>query len=893
MSIADGILAFSQTRPDWQQDVIRRLFAQAEFSDSDFRSALAMLKTQYGLPQETAPTPIPFSAADFPQQSPGAPPVILNSLGHLLNTNRLATGQVLNFGISGLTVIYGDNGSGKSGYCRILKKLCHVREGGEEDVRGNAFDPSSVGTRPEATVRFTVGTTEPTEVRWKDGDGRPPEALSRVSVFDAKTVSLYADQQNRIEFLPAGLDVMTRLGGVCEKLSHVLDAERTKLEERIAIPLPSVPTDTEASALISRLVKSTLPQDLPTKAVLEATCAWLDEDALALQEAERRLVEDPEAQARKLRNIVQSLDNIQQTLDAATARVDRQAAEKCRRAWEEAKAAREAARLAAAQARAGDLLVGFGSNAWRLLFRYAKDYSELTYPNEPFPVTRDGARCVLCQQLLGQDAIARFKTFDEYVQGAAEAHAAHEERTRDDAKNAVERLMLGPRSDVEATIDSVIGEDPEANALKEQIVAYVDTLTLSRSAILTAFASGQWEQVPILPQDPAPELVAARTRLEAKAVSYDAMRSPLARKQLEEKVRDFRARKTLSASLPALLKRREDLDLLSRVVACKTDCDTTTISRKNTDLRKQYLTAGFESRLTDEIRHLELDHLPFKIHDRSDHGASYMGVGLETAVRVRNKEILSDGEFRALAIGCFLAEVNGIANHNGIIIDDPVSSLDCQRTRRVARRLTAEARKGLQVIVFTHDLVFYHELRLAAAEENVPIVCHWIRRTPELGFGTVFNNEEPWQAKNVRERLGGLEHKLAVLRKVLPSAGDIYRDKVKDFYSDLRETWERLVEELLLNDVVGRFQRDVATKSLKGVLVSDEDYRLVFFGMKRASEYSGHDRPLAAGSNLPGHDEIAADLHKIRAYASELKERNRKLEKERKKLEEAPVGKTA
>ena len=168
-------------------------------------------------------------------------------------------------------------------------------------------------------------------------------------------------------------------------------------------------------------------------------------------------------------------------------------------------------------------------------------------------------------------------------------------------------------------------------------------------------------------------------------------------------------------------------------------------------------------------------------------------------------------------------------NHSGIIIDDPVSSLDCQRTRHVARRLVAEARNGRQVVIFTHDLVFYHELRFVAAEENVPTICHWIRRSPELGFGTVFNNEEPWQAKNVKERLGELERKLAVLRKVPQSIGDGYRDKVKDLYSDLRETWERLVEELLLNDVVGRFQRDVATKSLKGVLVSDEDYRHVFW----------------------------------------------------------------
>jgi energy-coupling factor transporter ATP-binding protein EcfA2 len=889
MSIADDILAFSQTRPGWQKDVIRRLFTQVDFTDSDLKSALAMLKGQYGLNKGTPPTSVPLSASHLPQQTPGAPAVTLNSLGNLVNTDRLATGQVLNFGIKGLTVIYGDNGSGKSGYCRILKKLCHVREGGKEEIRGNAFELSSIGTLPEATVRFTVGNAEPTELRWKGGDGAPG-VLSRISVFDAKTVSLYADQQNRIEFLPAGLDVITGLGEVCEKLAALLESERIKLEQRIANPLPTVPGDTDAAALLARLHKGTLPQDIPTKEVVTAACVWSEADETALRQAEQRLVEDPAALARKFRNLIQTITTIEHDFQAQTMVLGGQAIERYREANEAAKTARDAAKLAAAQAKGADLLSGFGSNSWRLLFRYAKEYSAEAYPNEQFPLTRDGARCVLCQQMLGPEAIARFKNFDEYVQSTAEAHATHEERSRDDLRNSVARLQLRLRSDIQALMTSIVGEDPEADILRDQVLTYADALTHARETILNAFTSGAWGQVPIPPQ--SPEFVSTRARLESKAASYDSMSSPEARRQLEAKAKNLRARKTLSTSLHTLIERRVDLDTLSRLIACKGACDTNAISRKNTELRKQYLTAAFESRLTNEIRQLELDYLPFKVHERSNRGASYIGVGLETAVKVRNKEILSDGEFRALAIGCFLAEVNGIANHSGIIIDDPVSSLDCQRTRHVARRLTAEARNGRQVIVFTHDLVFYHELRLAAAEERVPIVCHWIRRTPELGFGTVFNNEEPWQAKRVKERLGGLERKLGALRKVSRSAGDAYRDKVKDFYSDLRETWERLVEELLLNDVVGRFQRDVATKSLKGVIVSDEDYRHVFFGMKRASEYSGHDRPLASGSFLPGPDEIAADLDKIKAYASELKNRKAKLEDERRELEKAPVGRT-
>ena len=82
--------------------------------------------------------------------------------------------------------------------------------------------------------------------------------------------------------------------------------------------------------------------------------------------------------------------------------------------------------------------------------------------------------------------------------------------------------------------------------------------------------------------------------------------------------------------------------------------------------------------------------------------------------------------------------------------------------------------------------------------------------------------------KKVRERLPILD----VMVNSLPDQGACppaeYRAKDEEFYSKLRETWERVVEECLLNDVVGRFQPGVATQSLKGVEVTDADYAKIF-----------------------------------------------------------------
>jgi hypothetical protein len=78
------------------------------------------------------------------------------------------------------------------------------------------------------------------------------------------------------------------------------------------------------------------------------------------------------------------------------------------------------------------------------------------------------------------------------------------------------------------------------------------------------------------------------------------------------------------------------------------------------------------------------------------------------------------------------------------------------------------------------------------------------------------------------------------------------------------------------------------TQSLKGAQVDDEDYRRIFFGMKRASEFSGHDKSRARQLSQPDPDEIKRDLDELRSYAKQLKTRNNSLQEIRRALEKPP-----
>jgi hypothetical protein len=181
-----------------------------------------------------------------------------------------------------------------------------------------------------------------------------------------------------------------------------------------------------------------------------------------------------------------------------------------------------------------------------------------------------------------------------------------------------------------------------------------------------------------------------------------------------------------------------------------------------TSLRRELVTVDLEKRIMSEIETLDLTHLPFRVSDRSANGQSFFSVGLKTPIGVANEKVLSEGEQRALALACFLGELGADTRKHGLVIDDPVSSLDHMRIRRVAHRVVAEAAKGKQIIVFTHNLLFYNEVAEAAAQSSpqIPVAKRIITKSAAAGFGLISEADEPWIAQKVNDRIARLRERL-------------------------------------------------------------------------------------------------------------------------------------
>ena len=114
------ILSWSVECPKWQQDTLRRLCSGRELDENNIRELASLCRGNgqgYNAP----------AAATHQVSRKSAKVVKIKAIHGVENVNALQSGQRLTFCKEGLTVVYGDNGSGKSGYVRILKNACRSR----------------------------------------------------------------------------------------------------------------------------------------------------------------------------------------------------------------------------------------------------------------------------------------------------------------------------------------------------------------------------------------------------------------------------------------------------------------------------------------------------------------------------------------------------------------------------------------------------------------------------------------------------------------------------------------------------------------------------------------------------------------------------------------------
>ena len=862
-SVFEMILAWSASRPAWQQDALRRIVTSGALDAAGVAEMVQLCKKGCGA-SDVVLVARPLEASHLPASATASSSVAITSITSVSGVNRLSPGQTLAFAPTGITVVYGDNGVGKSGYSRILKRACRARF--PEDILPNAFDPQAV-KGASATIGYSLAGVAATAITWTDADD-PSPPLSAISVFDRECGRVHVRDKNEVAFRPFGLDVPDDLAALCIAVKEALTTEQEALKaaQDSVFVTPTFNPTTAVGKILSALGPKT---DLSP---LETLAAISEEEAARLIRLRSDLARDPAIASSEQRLFAQALTRMANELAAALTSFSDTGLSDVIALGEAARRARAAARLAAETAFTDTTLPDVGGESWKLLWEAARRYSaESAYPAHAFPCVEPDSACVLCQQPLGAAAGERMKTFETFVR-------ADVEQTAHSAEEAFEAAILEFSSKSVAMPGQNLRRQLKLTRpeLARDILRATATARLRRNLALRAAKGETVSALPPLPSSPE----AAIRKLAAESLTYaDALAAASdveGRRRLEAERDGLVDRERLSDLLPKARRevaRLASLDLLKK---CLSETTTNAITTLGNSIADEVITPKVRDRFQEEIQKLAASRVRVDIvRSGGKFGSPHYQVRLFANEKAKVGQVLSEGEQTCVGLAAFLTELTTSAHRSTLVFDDPVSSLDHRWRHKVAERLVEEA--GVrQIIVFTHDLIFLNDLQSLAQEKSVGYSALSLIQSSE-GAGVV-TTDLPWIAAKVPERVDNLE-KEARAAKLLYEANDDagYAEAVARIYSRLRSTWERGLEDVALCNVVNRHRDYINTKELAKVTALEitdvRDFQTAF--KKCCDQTEAHDPSRGRNASPPPPDEVLADIAKVRPWMDAIRLRQK------------------
>lgn len=859
------LLSWSEKNcPKWQQQALSCLCSGRELDENNL-SELANLSKGSGQGYVVPTTASHQAPRKFSKT------VKITGIHDVENVNALQSERPLTFCKEGVTVVYGDNGSGKSGYVRILKSACHSRTPTNAveilpDIRKDNT------AEQKCLIKYSV-SDENKKKHWTAEDPND-EFLRKVSVFDSQTANVHADEANNVAYMPFPLLVLERLADACRKVKGLIQEEIYVLKNQTpnTISNPTCGKDSAVGELLAGLSGKTSDEKVKALATLS------EEDKKRQKELEADLSDDPLNTAKKLEETARQLNEANQTFETLqNATSDAKIAE-LSELQSSYSTARETAQIAATNLFKDCPLPHVGSEVWKKLWDAAREYSEQqAYPNLPFPVAAADKHCVLCQQELDDKAVARMQSFADFVKDKTKSE---EERSRKAYRDALDYIKKSdvPRKDIAAVVTLLRDEDQKLAELAR--ISAIKNKWRLRSVLRSYHQEHKEQKITSASSWPSEKISQYVKNLQERIKGLQAKENSAERKQMHSRLAELKAREwlaTVQEDVIAEIERRKKREKLENVVK---DTDTHKITRKSSELAERLVTDALCRRFHSEVSKFDATGLEVELRkEKSTLGTPLFRIFLahNQHKKVSTKDVLSEGEHRCVAIAAFLAELATSASNSAIVFDDPVSSLDHTYKDKVARRLAQEG-KHRQVIVFTHDIVFLLSLdKECSKQSRTKFACRAVARTSSNAG--VVQQDPPLRAQKIEKAMNSIQNQLDK-EKILYEQGmqDKWESAVASLLKRLRKTCERAVEDII-EPVLKRMSNKVEIAGLVELTVlKKEDCRVMCDTYQRLSELL-HSSADAENKPTPTPELIQKELNELRKWFDDLKARQCKVKK--------------
>lgn len=761
-------------------------------------------------------------------------------LGDLCGVNALCGTQEIVFNPR-LTVLFGENAAGKSGYVRVLKRIAAVRS--QEEVLPNLLAATPAPTQ-KAAIRYRLDGHE-ADYGWTGQSGVLP--FTRMTVFDSRAVAVHLDADLTYSYTPRDLSLF--------RISHeAIESVRAKLDGARAVALPKgnpyLPLFARGSSVYSKIETLGAQTDIGD---LEKLATVADCEAAELPELRSR-VDALKSEAGQLRLEVAKgdLDLFRRVMKVST---ELEAVE-----WSKyggvlgrVQAATKQYDDATVNAFHGLAIPAMLSDAWRRFIEAGEVYIQSTQP-ERYPT--EGEACVFCRQPLqaaAVDLVGRYRDFcnNKLKKNLTDAQAARDAFTRTVLELAVPSVQMDVRRRLEPMEPTAV--PPllrQSLALMEYAAAVQGQYT--RGEDVTATDAERVQQLAAMVTSVVRESIRQADELVTDLTGASADRATTLI-DLSKRIADIEARNKLCDVITGVKEHVANAKWAAG--AEKVSGRFTALLRSLTEAAKsasqELLNQDFERLFEDERKALRAPHVRLEFPGRDAQPKRRKRLAKHTL-----SEVLSEGEQKVIALADFLAEAAMPQTVAPVIFDDPVTSLDYKRLHHVVERIVQLSAER-QVVVFTHNIWFTAEL-LNRFEKNPAAISYFEISNEDNAPGKVEALKHPkWDtpnriAKEIEERIRAAE-KLT---------GTVREDVVRAAYSQIRSWCEAFVERDLLADVTARYRPHVRMTSLPQIKADrlDDAVNAVLPVFEKACRVTtAHSQPLETLGVRPKLEELKGD----------------------------------
>ncbi|MEK4871230.1 AAA family ATPase [Niallia sp. FSL W8-1348] len=337
--------------------------------------------------------------------------------------------------------------------------------------------------------------------------------------------------------------------------------------------------------------------------------------------------------------------------------------------------------------------------------------------------------------------------------------------------------------------------------------------------------------------------------------------------QLESKRKQLVRNSFINNNIELFKEWFEINDKINQLTNMKKGFSTNTITKKAKEAFKDLVEENYVTIFKKYCKELKVRDVEVKLKPQKGKTFRSKYVAEE---KFKITDIMSEGEQKAIAMAEFATDLKMRKNYNTVIFDDPVTSLDYKRTENFAK-LIYNLSKDRQVIVYTHNILFYYFLyNQCESDKNTENKFYKVDSYDQNNKGLV---SESFSGR--LDSIGDLKKKINGYKQKIENKnciGDELEYNISLAYTEIRTWCELIVEEGFFKSIIRRYEPNIRFTKLSDIDGSFiYELETVTDLFNRSCRWMiGHSQPIETLHSKPNREDFFEDFDYIKSITNKF-----------------------